>query len=218
MARKPLAGTVAANVLAHGTGAINVDGCRVGVEGGTRKAGLPSFKPGHSLHGSKSGALNGGGCESINAGRWPANVALDEVAAKALDEQTGERPHSFRTSRKREHDGSMFGIGGGEGMGYGDTGGASRFFYTAKPDGVERGEGNVHPTVKPVALMRWLVRMVTPRGGLVLDPFAGSGTTLLAARAEGFRAIGCEQSAEYVEIVRARLRNLEGPLFAASVG
>lgn len=170
IARKPLAGTVAANVLAHGTGAINVDACRIDVEDGAalgrnNKIGNNGWK--NSSGGKNAQALR------IDAGlpqqgRWPANVALDEEAAAMLGEP-------------------------------------ARFFYTAKASRKERGEGNTHPTVKPTALMRWLVRLVTPPGGLVLDPFAGSGTTLLAARAEGFRSVGIEREAEYVDIIRRRL-------------
>lgn len=96
---------------------------------------------------------------------------------------------------------------------YGDSGGASRFFYTAKASRAERtmrgAVDNKHPTVKPVALMRWLVRLVTPKGGNVLDPFAGSGTTLLAAHLEGLDYLGIEREAEYVEIIRERLRHAE---------
>ena len=89
--------------------------------------------------------------------------------------------------------------------GHADSGGASRFFYCAKASKADRGAGNGHPTVKPVALMRWLVRLVTPPNGTVLDPFAGSGTTLVAAKAEGFNAIGIEREAEYVAIIKARV-------------
>ena len=92
---------------------------------------------------------------------------------------------------------------------YGDTGGPSRFFYCAKASKAERGEGNTHPTVKPIALMRYLCRLVTPPGGTVLDPFAGSGSTLLAAQAEGFAAIGIEIDEAYAEIARARLEGVE---------
>lgn len=95
----------------------------------------------------------------------------------------------------------------------GSSGSAARFFYAAKASKAERGEGNTHPTVKPLALMRYLVRLVTPPGGLVLDPFAGSGTTGLAAQAEGMRAVLCELSPEYADIIRARLANA-APLFA----
>jgi site-specific DNA-methyltransferase (adenine-specific) len=88
---------------------------------------------------------------------------------------------------------------------YADTGTAARFFFSAKASRSERGEGNNHPTVKPLALMRWLCRLVTPTGGTVLDPFAGSGSTLIAADREGFSAIGIERESEYVEIARRRL-------------
>jgi site-specific DNA-methyltransferase (adenine-specific) len=88
-----------------------------------------------------------------------------------------------------------------------DVGGAARFFYCAKPRQKERGESNDHPTVKPVDLMRWLVRLVTPPGGIVLDPFVGSGTTGIAARLEGFDFLGIEQDAHYIEIAERRIGN-----------
>jgi DNA modification methylase len=99
---------------------------------------------------------------------------------------------------------------GTEQVGFGDSGSAARFFYCAKAASDERGEGNLHPTVKPVALMRWLCRLVTPRGGTVLDPFMGSGSTLIAADAEQFNAIGCELSPEYAAIAERRLREAAG--------
>lgn len=156
MARKPFKGTVAANVLVHGTGGINVDACRV------------------------SGAFSSGWVSSP-AGRWPANVIMDEAAGEMLDEQSG---------------------------------GASRFFYCAKASRQERELGllandgqraNRHPTVKPLSLMRWLVRLVTPPGGLVLDPFAGSGTTGMACKQEGFEFCGIEQSQDYIDIALKRI-------------
>lgn len=88
---------------------------------------------------------------------------------------------------------------------YADTGTAARFFYEAKASREERGEGNNHPTVKPLAIMRWLCRLITPVGGTVLDPFLGSGSTALAADQEGFHCVGIEQSAEYLKIARSRL-------------
>lgn len=94
--------------------------------------------------------------------------------------------------------------------GFGDSGSAARFFYCAKSSTEERGEGNNHPTVKPIDLMRWLCRLVTPRGGTVLDPFAGSGSTLVAADAEQFNAIGCELSPDYAAIAEARVRKSAG--------
>jgi len=185
--RKPLQGTVAANVLAHGTGAINVDGCRIPHANESdlskHKAMVKAIKSrGGSMDNSWKNSSDLAGANDVNmAGRWPANVALDEEAAAMLDEQTS------------------------------DSGGASRFFYQAKASRSERGEGNVHPTIKSIALMRWLVRLVTPPGGVVLDPFAGSGTTLLAARAEGFGAVGIEREAEYVAIIEARVAAAQKP-------
>ena len=95
--------------------------------------------------------------------------------------------------------------GGGESVGYGDTGSAARFFYCAKASKKDRSEGNIHPTVKPTDLMRYLCRLVTPPGGIVLDPFMGSGTTLVAAKLEGRKAIGIELEEEYCEIAAKRL-------------
>lgn len=105
--------------------------------------------------------------------------------------------------------GPVYGEGKGsrEWQSYDDPGGASRFFYCAKASRKERGEGNNHPTVKPLALMRWLVRLITPPGGKVLDPFIGSGTTALAAKEEGFRCVGIDTSDEYLEIARQRCGN-----------
>jgi len=148
-------------------------------------------------------------------GRWPANVVLDEEAAAMLDEQSGECASGYAHVLRR---------GGttGRGMGYqssaagnvldatyGDAGGASRFFYTAKASSAERSEGlagrSTHPTVKPLALMSWLVKLVTPPGGTVLDPFLGSGTTAIACIGNGFSCIGIEREAEYVEIAADRV-------------
>jgi hypothetical protein len=177
LARKPLVGTVAANVTQYGTGGINVNATRIG-------------------------------------GRWPANVCLDEDAAALLDAQSGQRGGGFGVrgrGGKTYADGEGFAntlSEVGQTVGYGDSGGASRFFYTAKASRREREAGdvkNVHPTVKPIALMRWLCRLVTPPNGLVLDPFNGSGSTGCAAVLEGFRYLGAELDAEYVEIARKRI-------------
>jgi len=169
VARKPLTGTVAANVLAHRTGALNIDGCRVGDD----------------------------------AGRWPANVVLDEHQAGVLDEQSGEL-----TSGSRKP-GTFPGIDG-------DTGGASRFFYVAKADASERPhvDGVAHPTVKPLDLMRWLGRLVTPVGGTVLEPFAGSGTTVEACLLEGFECIAVEREADYLPLIVQRINRRRNPVAA----
>lgn len=146
-------------------------------------------------------------------GRWPANVihdGSDEVVA--LFPQSSSNPQVRQ--RNVRQDKTQYRIGGDyQTAEYGDSGSAARFFYCAKASRSERGDGNTHATVKPLALMRYLCRLVTPPGGTVLDPFAGSGTTLLAAQTEGFNAIGIEREAEYVEIIRSRLAARSGPLF-----
>jgi len=211
MARKPLQGTVAENVQRYGTGAINVDGCRIehtpGLEGtwGAKNRGN-TRQDGWGFRDADGETV---GTHRHPAGRWPANVCLDEDAAALLDQMSGELKSSKRqphNSRERSH-GTAYSVFEdaiyNDSNTYGDTGGASRFFYTAKASRSERGEGNSHPTVKPLALMRWLVAMVTPPDGCVLDPFMGSGTTLLAAK--GFRAIGIEMDESYCAIAANRL-------------
>jgi DNA modification methylase len=207
LARKPLTGTVAQNCLTHGTGALNVDGCRVGSDGGTTRS--------HQADYAESGWRTGHEIETLNAGRWPANVALDPEAAAMLDEQSGERVSGSGNKNTANRDNGQtigHGLGAGEGEGIGgDTGGASRFFYCAKASRAERsvglpdGQRSSHPTVKPISLMRWLCRLVTPPGGTILDPFTGSGTTGCAAVLEGFDFIGIEREPEYVAIAEARI-------------
>jgi|LakMenEpi03Aug12_release.lakeMendotaPanAssembly.Ray.scaffolds.fasta_scaffold41471_11 DNA modification methylase len=215
VARKPLVGTVAENVQQHGTGALNIDGCRIGTDVIT-SSGNTGMDKRRFAHGTRPRAYDAAQEPSQHAGRWPANVAFDEAAAAMLDAATGERPSGARRA------GDYGGIGAGPLYGEGgitalpeteaNTGGASRFFYTAKASRADRNAGgmaeNTHPTVKPTDLMRWLVRLVTPPGGVVLDPFAGSGSTLVAARAEGFRAIGIEREDEYARIIADRLSQL----------
>lgn len=178
---------------------------------------LLAKKPGKTLHlnvdacriAAPAGDRTEYGIEP-KGGRWPANVVLDEEAGAALDEQSGE----IRTQRiekpcpnpeiRGHRWGTMQGNRGARG--YSDTGGASRFYYCAKASRKERGEENDHPTVKPISLMRWLCRLVTPPGGLILDPFTGSGSTGCAAVLEGFRFIGVEQDATYCDIARRRIK------------
>jgi DNA modification methylase len=312
LARKPLIGTVARNVLVHGTGALNVDGCRIDSGGVTSSSDSAGLGKGYGSRDSEPDRKYGKGIGGIVAeahalGRWPANVALshtescqqvgtrrvkgshptgdraargkagdgygfeangkvdarvdadgmETVAAwvcapdcpvRLLDEQTGEMASPAPYVRTAGADSDIYGDGlGRKGRGamqdgYGDRGGASRFFYVAKASSAERNAGldgfepvhrvngnkwtdqdyrvargerprsaesgprrNVHPTVKPVDLMRWLVRLVTPPGGTVLDPFAGSGTTGIAAVLEGFGFVGIEREAEHVTIARARI-------------
>lgn len=248
LARKPLIGTVAANVAEHGTGGLNVDGCRI--EGEVPE----TTQGGWFANGGNYNTPTGSGEKRAipfrnDKGRWPANVVLDEEAAALLDAQSGEcgafapiKGSEPSVPAKgdvaygfRERVPAQF---------YGDTGGASRFYYCAKASRAEREAGlialpavlhgksggadaaaqrgedydngdsgfnrtirarNHHPTVKPLALMRWLCRLITPPNGLILDPFMGSGTTGCAAELEGFDFIGIEREADYLAIAKARL-------------
>jgi DNA modification methylase len=202
VARKPFKGTVAGNVLEHGTGAINVDGCRVGTEGGTTRSEQAPY--------AESGWRTGHQVVALTACRWPANLIHD-----GSDEVVGLFPQAASTGKpgrpakpaKGDLRGGMFGaIGEKQGPLYSDSGSAARFFYCAKASKADRDEGNSHPTVKPTELMRYLCRLVTPPGGVVLDPFMGSGSTGKAAALEGFRFIGIEREAEYLEIARGRIQ------------
>jgi site-specific DNA-methyltransferase (adenine-specific) len=176
MARKPFKATVAQNVQEWGTGAINIDGCRIPCDDGFEKAW---DKPVSTNISAKGGTFISEGIqhqvdlsEYKPSGRWPANVLHDGS------------PDVVRT-----------------------IGEDSRFFYCSKSSSEDRNDGcdNNHPTVKPTDLMRYLCRMVTPTGGIVLDPFTGSGSTGRGAVLEGFRFIGCEMDADYIEIAKARI-------------
>jgi len=192
VARKPLIGTVAANVQKHGTGALNIDGCRVG------SSILPAVRAGQARLGTfeRKDMVT-----SERVGRWPANIILDEEAGAILDEQSEGVSRFFYCPK----------AGRGEReAGLREAGLREAGSYDFRRDGSLDGRttaraANNHPTVKPVALMRYLIRLVTPPGGTVLDPFLGSGTTLMAAALEGFDAVGIEREKEYVEIARARL-------------
>lgn len=214
LARKPLTGTVAANVQEHGTGALNVDACRVGdgsESQGVRSADEASAERRYAASGGTNFAATPGPRGGSPSGRWPANVVLDESQAAELDRQSGARKSSGvydgDGSRAGGHRATNFDGGHRPNTMYADTGGASRFMYVAKAPKSERPvvDGTAHPTVKPLALMRWLVRMVTPPGGVVLDPFAGSGTTLEAAMLEGFNVTGIEREADYLPLIQARI-------------
>jgi site-specific DNA-methyltransferase (adenine-specific) len=160
-------------------------------------------------------------------GRWPANVVLDESQAAALDAQSGETSSAKgEVSATKTGGGSWNASDGGAfdagrsmtWQGKGDTGGASRFFYTAKAASEERVriDGTAHPTVKPLALMRWLVRLVTPPGGTVLEPFAGSGTTVEACILEGFRCVAIEREADYLPLITQRINRRRDPVQAVA--
>ncbi len=214
VARKPLVGTVAANVLAHGTGGLNIGACRV-------EGAKPATTRGAS--GSR-GIFNPicarGRVEDDGLGRWPANLihdGSDEVLA-AFPESDGQAGAVRGTEPSKTGDANCYGTFRRVKslQPRGDTGSAARFFYCAKASPSDRGPDNTHPTVKPTDLMRYLCRLVTPPGGVVLDPFMGSGSTLKAAELEGFSAIGIELSAEYIEIARRRI-TADAPLFASVV-
>ena len=234
VARKPLIGTVANNVLTYGTGAINIDGSRVGSE-------IVTTTNGKGFNGSfEGGTNNNGGAQ--HEGRWPANVihdGSDEVLAGFPEHKSSARKvgkitgTTFGSNTPMPDD--LTGV-----LSYGDSGSAARFFYCAKASKSERNAGleglperhagvgdtrpsgdfsqrlnktdkptqpraNFHPTVKPLALMRYLIKLVTPPNGTVLDPFLGSGSTAVAAILEGFEWIGCEMTEDYFSIIEARV-------------
>lgn len=213
VARKPLAGTVAANVLAHGTGALNIDGCRVFGERGSAVFGSSNatvsqdrkFNRSPDGAGFRSAAVES---EDGMIGRWPANVihdGSDEVVALFPANAGAAAPVRGTEQSKTGDSGIYNAYERVPGTFFGDKGSAARFFYCPKASKRDRGDGNGHPTVKPTDLMRYLCRLVTPPGGTVLDPFMGSGSTGKAAMLEGFRFVGIEREAEYVELARARI-------------
>ena len=205
-ARKPLDGTVAANALRYCIGGLRIDECRVDPKGprpliaSDNREALNTF--GDGLNGSRR-------VGATNLGRWPANVVHDGSGAviAAMPDAPGQAAAVRPDSGSGIKTDNVFGAfaTNSDCDPRGDSGSAARFFYCAKPSAAERGAANKHPTVKPAALMAHLCKLVTPPGGLILDPFAGSGTTGLAAARHGFRAILMEQSAEYAEMARARI-------------
>lgn len=212
LARKSLEGTVEQNMRKYGIGALNIATSRIEANGRPLRLGLGEDTDGKNTYGSGG---PGGGSRAIgetDVGRWPANVVLDEESAMALDAQTDILSSGMmRAGSQRSSGGGYHGNFSGEATAkdtYGDCGGASRFFYCAKASQAERNGGvekNSHPTVKPVSLMRWLVKLVTPPGGLVLDPFAGSFTTGIACVLENYRFVGFDESEDYCAIGRGRL-------------
>ena len=227
MARKPLDGTVANNVLKHGVGGINIDGCRVGDE---------HFKIEDDTYDNGNNVAFGNVKRTPKEydGRFPANFIHDgsDDVVKLFPNIGASYRLGNRDSRNAMFD---FGENDKTNQGYSDSGSAARFFYTAKASQTERNFGlsqfeedvttdgrtkpidnafnrgetkrkNIHPTVKPIDLMRYLVRLVTPKGGLCLDPYMGSGTTAVACKAEKFDYIGCELDDEYIKIAEARIK------------
>lgn len=199
VARKPLIGTVVENVLTHGTGGINIDATRVGLNGGTFKASKPEGISNGIYGEGINGTVDIG---ELNKGRWPANVihdGSDEVVELFPNNGSPARFfYSAKTSKRDRNEGledfaikevHRYGAGVGEGL-------------TPNAPSLDR---NFHPTVKPTELMRYLCKLITPPNGTVLDPFMGSGSTGKAAVLEGFDFIGIEQDAEYIKIAEARI-------------
>jgi len=211
VARKPFKGTVAANVLEHGTGAINIDGCRVGND--TIK--VNGWKCGNEqvYNGRQSEGFDGG----THQGRWPANLIHDgsDEVTQLFPQTTSGMPGVRRKPHTTNAMAGNLNTTGQVESGFGDSGSAARFFYCAKANKKDREEGNTHPTVKPTALMTYLVRLITPPGGVVLDPFMGSGSTGKAAVREGFDFIGIEREEEYVAIASKRLQVIQRSILAS---
>jgi DNA modification methylase len=252
VARKPLIGTVAENVLTHGTGGLNIDGSRIpssdvlpqmsgkAVLGGSSEGWDRPWKNDPEAVKVREQRANESIEKTNRLGRWPSNVMLDPYTAELLDEQSGiSKSPSLTKSTLTTSEG--YGFNGKTIQGHGDSGGASRFFYVAKASKRDRNEGleelepqrhsdrqnsegvggdnprnrtneakqNFHPTVKPTDLMRYLIKLVTPPGGVVLDPFTGSGSTGKAAILEGFDFIGIELTEEYLPIIEGRLAHAE---------
>jgi DNA modification methylase len=206
LARKPLIGTVEANVQMFGTGAMNIDGCRVATGDAVSCTG-DGFRAGK--YGGQIGygeaTLTGQPWRLPNEGRWPANVIHDgsnEVMTAFPTTET--HAGRLRTDAGKRHIPIAPARLSGTILSNGDSGSAARFFYCAKASQTERA-GSKHPTVKPVSLERYLCKLVTPPGGTVLDPFAGTGTTGQAAVVERFSAILIEREAEYCRDIRRRL-------------
>lgn len=238
VARKPLIGTVAANVAEFGTGAINIDGCRVDPSGESReRTDEPSQARRYNTSGSTNFAVKPGPRGGDPLGRWPANLIHDGSAevVTLFPDAPGQQGASSDNQRTRANCFGALSHGDKQYTPRADFGSAARFFYCAKASRKDRNEGlpigdqkavntnatmreredadwparngNHHPTVKPTDLMAYLCRLVTPPGGVVLDPFMGSGSTGKAAIREGFSFIGCELDPEYLAIAKVRIEH-----------
>lgn len=236
LARKALIGTVANNVLQHGTGALNIDGCRIGSGTGEIKTVQYPDIRGNNYNNSE-GTVE---YQVVSQGRWPANLIHD--GSDEVLELFPEAGGGFGKRGKLNGGATSWGFDGrGQLVGYGDSGSAARFFYCAKANKRDRNEGldgfeekrpdertvtgmgtfeekgvakqaNHHPTVKPTELMRYLCRLITPPNGIILDPFTGSGSTGKAAILEHFQFIGIEQHTDYITIAQARIQHTESTL------
>lgn len=244
--RKPMSGTVEENMAVWGVGALNIDRCRLQIDDAdyARNASGDRGHEDNRTRAHEAFKMTAGSASDI--GRWPANVALDAQAASRLDAQAGERKSGANPTRRgsdkfRKVFGKFKGSEECDPARGAEVGGASRFFFVAKPSRTERDFGcddlphltpgecteraegsagitpyagagrsgggrNPHPTVKPVALMRWLIWLVTPAGGIVLDPFLGSGTTGMACVVDGYQFIGIEREEKYLTVGKARIQ------------
>jgi len=196
VARKPLIGTVATNVLTYGTGALNIDGSRVGTgTGETKTVQYPDIRGNN--YNNAEGTVE---YTVTDQGRWPANVIHD--GSEEVLEYFGE-PQRFFYCAKASKSERNAGLGG---LPKQEQQGSYKFRTDGSLDGKEtEPKANIHPTVKPISLMRYLVKLVTPPNGTVLDPFLGSGTTTVAAILEGFNWMGCEMTEDYWPIIEARV-------------
>ncbi len=211
MARKSLIGTVATNVLEHGTGALNIDGCRVPVDPEADASQL------RTMNRNKRDGDDGWGMSTVlgdkpqvvrSDGRWPANLIHDGSEEVMLGFPDTSPSNGAPRNNKANASIGAFGTSDRITMGISDSGGsAARFFYQAKASKKDRGSDNNHPTVKPTDLMRYLCRLVTPPNGIILDPFTGSGSTGKAAMMEGFRFVGIELDQEYHKISNNRIND-----------
>ena len=244
MARKPVEGTVANNVLTYGTGGLNIDCSRIAHDD---SVDLNTMQRQQATNPIRFGGANPGDVISMYKpeGRWPANLIIDEDIAELLDQQSGQVGNGWKKNygtedyAGKQYAGGSFGGGGYSGTNtYADSGGASRFFYVARASKRDRNEGldeleakqtntrvgdanalmnpvttqprqNNHPTVKPTTLMEYLIKLVTPPNGTVLDPFTGSGSTGKAAILHSFDFIGIEMTEEYLPIIEGRLKHAE---------
>jgi len=210
MARKPISEkTIAENVLKHGTGGINIDDCRIGNELRTIPIHSDDVKDDTTMFGLHKTIQH----ERIETtqGRFPANIMFDEEVGKLLDEQSGiskTRPNLNYKHNKTISNGKVF-QSRGTYTSREDMGGASRFFYSPKASKKERGDDNIHPCVKPIKLMEYLITLVTPKGGTVLEPFMGSGSTGIAAKNLGMSFLGIEREEEYFNIAKQRIKGNE---------
>jgi site-specific DNA-methyltransferase (adenine-specific) len=211
---KPMDGTIAQNAEQWGVAGMNIDACRIGPCPGYK---YNADRNGTTFHGKQgerikqSAAKKGAATIEATKGRWPANVLFDEEAAAILDQQSG---YSKSSAKPRNNGDFKSPSKGAEKAhvthGHEDEGGASRFFYCGKASRKEKGEFNSHPTVKPLNLMDYLLKLLsTPTGGVILDPFAGSGTTLVAAKRLGRTCIGVELTDHNCDIAIERLNRTE---------